>query len=72
MSDVISIKVPKELKEKMKKYKSRVNWSKIIREFLMESVRLLEAKEKLREVSEIIEGTNGAPKGYSIKVLRGK
>lgn len=69
MSDVISIKVPKELKEKMKRYKRRINWSKVIREFLMESIRLLEAKERLEEASTLINETKGVPLGYSFKVL---
>ena len=50
LSDVISIRVPRELKEKMRKY--RVDWSKEVRGFLEERVRVLELLEVLDDVGK--------------------
>ena len=50
MSDVVSIRVPRELKEKMKK--CRINWSREIRVFIEERIRALELLELLEKVEE--------------------
>ena len=50
MSDVISVRIPRELKEKMRKYS--VDWSKEIREFLEERIRALEFIEMLDGIEE--------------------
>ena len=50
MSDVVSIRVPKELKEKMRKY--RIDWSREIREFIEERIRALELLELLESIEE--------------------
>ncbi len=48
MSDVVSVRVPKELKERMKKY--RVDWGEEVRRFLEERVRVLEFLEMLDNI----------------------
>ena len=48
MSEVVSIRVPRELKEKMKKYP--IDWSSEIRRFIEERVRALELLEVLDEI----------------------
>jgi len=50
MSDVISVRVPKELKERMKKY--RVDWGEEVRRFLEERVRVLEFLEILDNIEK--------------------
>ncbi len=50
MSDVISVRIPRELKEKMKRY--RIDWSREIREFLEERIRALEFIEMLDGIEE--------------------
>ncbi len=70
MSEVVSFKVPKEIKEKMRRYRNKVNWSKLLREFLIEKIRLLEAEEKLKKVSKIISETRGVPLGFSTAAVR--
>ena len=50
MSDVISVRIPRELKEKMRKYS--VDWSREIREFLEERIRALEFIEMLDSIEE--------------------
>lgn len=63
MSVVISIRVPKKLKEKMNKFKD-VNWSEEIRKFIEErssqyevDMILKRAEEHLRDVPELPSGT---------------
>ncbi|MCE4608552.1 MAG: hypothetical protein F7B61_06320 [Caldisphaeraceae archaeon] len=50
MSDVVSIRVPKELKEKMKKY--GVDWSREVRMFLEDRIRVLEFLEMLDNIEK--------------------
>ncbi len=48
MSDIVSVRVPRELKEKMRRY--RIDWSEEIRKFLEERVRVLEFLETLDDI----------------------
>ncbi len=50
MSDVISVRVSRELKEKMKKY--RVNWSSEIRRFIEGRIKTLEFLDLLDSIEE--------------------
>ncbi|MET1159546.1 MAG: hypothetical protein ABWW65_01160 [Thermoprotei archaeon] len=50
MSEVVSVRVPRELKEKMKKY--RIDWSSEIRRFIEERIKSLELLEILDEIEE--------------------
>jgi hypothetical protein len=50
LSDVISIRVSKELKERMKKYP--IDWSREVRRFLEERVRVLELLEIVDEIEK--------------------
>jgi uncharacterized protein with von Willebrand factor type A (vWA) domain len=47
-SDVISIRIPRELREKMKRF--NIDWSAEIRRFIEERVKLLELAEFVREL----------------------
>lgn len=53
MSDVVSVRVSRKLKEKMRRY--RVDWSEEIRRFLEERVRVLELLEVLDSIEEKAE-----------------
>ena len=53
VSDFVSIRVPRELKEKMRRY--RVDWSKEIREFIEERIRVLEFLEVLDDIERKAE-----------------
>ncbi len=48
MSDIVSVRVPRELKEKMRRY--RIDWGEEIRKFLEERVRVLEFLETLDDI----------------------
>jgi len=52
-SDIISIRIPRELKEKMRRY--RVNWSDEIRRFIENRIRALELVEVLDEIESRVE-----------------
>jgi len=53
VSDVVSVRVSRKLKEKMRRY--RVDWSEEIRRFLEERVRVLELLEVLDSIEEKAE-----------------
>jgi len=48
LSDIVSVRVPRELKEKMRRY--RIDWSEEIRKFLEERVRVLKFLETLDDI----------------------
>jgi predicted DNA-binding protein len=48
LSEVVTIRVPRELKERMKRFENR--WSEEIRVFIEERVRQLELKELVEEI----------------------
>ncbi len=68
---VVSFKVRREIKEKMKKYRDRINWSEELRRFVEERIRELEADENMRRiVRELEEISVRAPKGFSRASVR--
>jgi len=52
MQNVLSIRIPKELKEKMKEY-SNVDWKKVLIEAIEEKIKQLEAEKLLKEIEEM-------------------
>jgi DNA topoisomerase VI subunit B len=68
---VVSVKVKKEIKEKMLKYKENVNWAEEIRKFIEMKIREIEAEEKIKKVCEILSKIEfRAPKGSSVEMIR--
>jgi hypothetical protein len=47
----LSIRIPRELKERMRRFRG-VNWSELIRRFIEEAVARYEAEEVIREIEE--------------------
>jgi hypothetical protein len=71
MSEVVSFKVSREIKEKMRKYSATVNWSEELRRFVEEKLRELEAREMLEEVLRELEKASwSVPKGFSTTSVR--
>lgn len=66
----MSFKLPEELRERMKKYKDQVEWSKELREYIKRKVRELESKNKLEEVHQILKKTSSVPEGTAMKTVR--
>ena len=70
MSVVISVRVPRRLKEEMDRLSSYVNWSEEIRRFLEERVRELRRKHVLEEARRVIERLPEAPRGTAAGYVR--
>ncbi len=70
MSVVISVRVPRRLKEEMDRLSSYVNWSEEIRRFLEERVRELRRKHVLEEARRVIERLPEAPRGTATGYVR--
>ena len=71
MSEVVSFKVRREIKEKMIKYKGVVNWSEELRRFVEEKIKELEAKENFQLVmKELKTASWSVPKGFASKSVR--
>ena len=47
---VFSVNISRELKEKMDRYRGRVNWAEEIRKFIEEKVRELKAEENFKRI----------------------
>ncbi len=67
---VVTLKVPAEVKERMRKLRGRVNWSRELREYIVRRIRELEAEEALTEATRMIGGTGGVPEGFSAESVR--
>jgi len=52
MQDVLSIRIPRELKKKMREY-SNVDWKRVIIESIEEKIKQLEAESVLKEIEEM-------------------
>ena len=70
MSTTMSFKLPEELKERMKKYKDQVEWSKELREYVKRKIKEIESKNRLKEVHNILEKTSSVPEGTARKTVR--
>jgi len=69
MSTVISIRIPKNLKDKMEKF-DKINWSELIRRFIEEKIAQLELEEALRRIEEHLKDVPELPKGTVARWIR--
>jgi vacuolar-type H+-ATPase subunit D/Vma8 len=74
MGDVVSVfsvKIRRDLKEKMERYSDKVNWAEEVRRFIEEKIRLLEAEENYRAIlSELEKVSWSVSKGFSTESVR--
>ncbi|MEM0083164.1 MAG: CopG family transcriptional regulator [Zestosphaera sp.] len=71
MSTVFSVKIRKEVKERMNKYKDRVNWAEEVRRFIEETLRKLDAESNFNTLLEHLEVAKwSVPVGFSTKSVR--
>jgi len=71
MSDVVTFKVSRELKERMKRFKDRVNWSAELRRFVENRLKELEAEQRLELAAEELKRSGwSVPKGFSSRSVR--
>lgn len=66
MSEIITVRVPRELKEKMRRYEN--GWSEEIRDFIESRIKQLELKELIDEVVE--DPRRPKVKGDSTRLIR--
>lgn len=68
---VFSVKLRREVKEKMDKYKDRVNWAEEVRKFIENKLKMLEAEENFEVImSELRKASWSIPKGFSVESVR--
>ncbi len=66
---VVSVKVPKDVKEKMKKYGS-VNWPEEIRRAIMAKIEEIERIQAVEEAIKLLEAVPPAPSGTAKALVR--
>ncbi|MEM0317428.1 MAG: hypothetical protein QXR33_04805 [Candidatus Nezhaarchaeales archaeon] len=71
MSTVFSVKIRREVKERMDKFKDRVNWAEEVRRFIEETLRRLDAESNFNALLEHLEGAKwSVPAGFSTRSVR--
>ncbi|MEZ0290246.1 MAG: CopG family transcriptional regulator [Sulfolobales archaeon] len=71
MSTVFSVKLRREIREKMDKYRDRINWAEEVRRFIEETIKRLEARENLEKiVRELENATWSVPRGFAEESVR--
>ena len=70
MSDVLSIRIPREIKRKMESLKGLVDWNEEIRKFLESRVDELYRRKVIEEVRRIIESLPETPRGTATAYVR--
>ena len=69
MSVVLSIRIPKKLKEEMDKLRDIIDWSKEIRAFIEEKIRIYKRIKVLNEIDRLLEELPSTPKGLTTKLV---
>ena len=69
-SEVFSIRIPKELKEKIEELKDVVNWKEELVRFLERRVGYYQKLKTIKEVRKILEGHPTLPRGSATKAVR--
>jgi|WetSurMetagenome_2_1015567.scaffolds.fasta_scaffold1655324_1 hypothetical protein len=70
MSEVISIRVPPDIKQEMDKLKTEINWNEEIKSFLRKKIEDRKKKITIERAIRIIETLPETPKGTSAKMVR--
>ena len=70
MTDVVSFKVPKHVKRRMKELKPYVNWPDELRRFLIRRLEEIERELTFEKVIKCLKQTGSVPKGFSTRSVR--
>ncbi len=70
MSEVLSIRIPKELKEKIEELRDFVDWRKEIVDFLWKRVEYYEKLRILKEIEKIMEAHPELPQGLAVRLIK--
>lgn len=67
--NVITLRIPSELKTKMKR-RSDINWSEVIREAIIKRIEMEERSEAIRKIDEIRQRVKPVKRGEIDKWLK--
>jgi len=67
---VVSVKVPEEVREKMRMYSDVVKWPEIIRESIMKKIEEVERVNAVEEAIRLLGSIAPAPKGTAKALVR--
>lgn len=70
-SAVISVRVPRELKEEMDRLRDYVDWGEEIRRFLERRVAEIKRKLAVEEARKVVSGLPETPQGTAASYVRG-
>ena len=70
MRVVYSIRIRKELREEMEKYKNSVDWNREIEKFVEEKLKELKKRKVLKEIDDLLSGLKETEAGFHDKLLR--
>ncbi|KYH38152.1 MAG: hypothetical protein AYL29_001040 [Candidatus Bathyarchaeota archaeon B24] len=70
MGDVISIRIPPEVKREMDRLRGEVNWSEEIRSFIKKRISEHKRRKALQELIAYIQTLPSAPGGTADKLVR--
>ncbi len=71
MSEVLSIRVPRELKRALRELEGVFDWRREVVEFLEERVKYYKRLMLLRELDERLGGHPVLPRGAAVEAIRG-
>jgi len=69
-SVVITVRIPRKLKEAMDRCSDVINWSEEIRNFIMRRITELKQEEALNKLNSIIERLPELPLGSAVSLVR--
>jgi len=70
VSTVLSIRIPKKLREEMEELKDITDWRSEIVAFIEERIRTYKRLRALQEIDKILEGLPETPRGLAAKLVR--
>lgn len=70
MSEIVAVKVPKHIKDAMRRLKGKIKWSEEIRAFIEDKVREARSEENMKNIMEMLRETKEAPRGSATKSIR--
>jgi hypothetical protein len=71
LMSVFSVKLRKDVKGRMDRYKGRVNWADEVRRFTEDGLRVVEAEDSIRRVvEELSRMPLESPRGSSVASVR--
>jgi len=68
MQETVSVKVPKELKERMKKLP--IKWSEIIRTTIEREISIYQRRQAVKDLIDLVASAPKVPRGTSAKIIK--